>query len=379
MASGEGEAYMLPRNTQESQRLDAQHEYMRQMSHGHLKHPSIPVQKLHAVADVATGTVHGQKPSFIGFDISDQQFPLPKGLPSHVAVNVHDMVKPFPTEYHEKFDLVNVRFVSYALKGAELDQVVRNVIQLLRFGLVSFARSLEGFLASTKDLTQLSRLLTLLPDWFEASIHVSLEITVLSDGEVPQFEALSYVWGDASDLLDIFLETSPSKRPELRGTDDIDSIEWRTLRITKNLFEALKHLRLEDRPRVLWIDAICVDQQNLEERGHQVLRMPNIYTSAKGVIVWLGPESDDTAIAMNAIQDLGSRITVDWELGTMAPASESDLDPDSKKSYDAVEPSPQIGQLAQVLKASGYSEPMQPQKRIYAPNPKVFWQQRESG
>lgn len=56
VASGEGEAYMLPRNTQESQRLDAQHEYMRQMSHGHLKHPSIPVQKLHAVADVATGT-----------------------------------------------------------------------------------------------------------------------------------------------------------------------------------------------------------------------------------------------------------------------------------------------------------------------------------
>ncbi|KAI4281776.1 MAG: hypothetical protein L6R38_003431 [Xanthoria sp. 2 TBL-2021] len=186
------------------------------------------------------------------------------------------------------------------------------------------------------------RLLTLLPDWFEAPIHISLEINVLSDGEVPEFEALSYVWGDASDLLDIFLETSPSKRPELRETDDIDSIEWRTLRVTKNLFEALKHLRLEDRPRVLWIDAICVDQQNLEERGHQVLRMPNIYTSAKGVIVWLGPESDDTAIAMNAIQDLGSRITVDWDLQTMAPASESDFDPDSEKSYGAVEPSPQV-------------------------------------
>ncbi|KAI4260581.1 MAG: hypothetical protein L6R42_003991 [Xanthoria sp. 1 TBL-2021] len=70
--------------------------------------------------------------------------------------------------------------------------------------------------------------------------------------------------------------------------------------------------------------------------------MPNIYTSAKGVIVWLGPESDDTAIAMNAIQDLGSRVTVDWDLRTMAPASESHFDPDSEKSYDAVEPSPQV-------------------------------------
>lgn len=42
------------------------------------------------------------------------------------------MIKPFPTEHHEKFDLVNVRLVSYAIKGADLDRVVQNVVQLLR-------------------------------------------------------------------------------------------------------------------------------------------------------------------------------------------------------------------------------------------------------
>lgn len=148
MASSDGEAYMLPRNVQESQRLEAQHEYMRQLSYGHLIHPSIPIHQLHAVADVATGTgiwlrqlvedpalprpAQGQKSNFIGFDISDQQFPSSDGFAPRVTFAVHDMVKPFPTEHHEKFDLVNVRLVSYAIKGKDLEQVVRNVLQLLR-------------------------------------------------------------------------------------------------------------------------------------------------------------------------------------------------------------------------------------------------------
>ncbi|KAI4262734.1 MAG: hypothetical protein L6R42_002093 [Xanthoria sp. 1 TBL-2021] len=150
MASSNGETYMLPRTIQESQRLDAQHEYMRHMSYGHLVHPSIPLHQLHAVADVATGTgrwlrqlaedavlprpVSDQNPTFIGFDISNQQFPPQKELPPHLALETHDMVKPFPTEHHEKFDLVNVRLVSYAIKASDLDQVVRNVLQLLRPG-----------------------------------------------------------------------------------------------------------------------------------------------------------------------------------------------------------------------------------------------------
>lgn len=148
MASTNGETYMLQRNLDESQRLDAQHEYMRQMSYGHLLHPSVPLHQLHAVADVATGTgrwlqqlAHHpalppprshQQPTFIGFDISDQQFPPPDASSPRLAFELHDMLEPFPTEHHEKFDLVNVRLVSYAIKGADLDRVVRNVIQLLR-------------------------------------------------------------------------------------------------------------------------------------------------------------------------------------------------------------------------------------------------------
>ena len=148
MAAEAKEAYMLPRDLRESQRLDAQHEYMREMSHGHLIHPAIPASQLYTVADVATGTgiwlrqlaedptlprpVDHHKPSFVGFDISQQQLPPTESLPSYVSFVVHDMVEPFPTEYHERFDLVNVRLVSYAVKGSDLDKVLRNIIQLLR-------------------------------------------------------------------------------------------------------------------------------------------------------------------------------------------------------------------------------------------------------
>ncbi|KAL8776839.1 MAG: hypothetical protein Q9194_002904 [Teloschistes cf. exilis] len=150
MASGMGEPYMLPRDTQESQRLDAQHEYFRQLSYGHLIHPSIPARQLHAVADVATGTglwlrqladeltlprpVEGEKPSFVGFDISQQQFPLADSLHTQMKFVVHDMVDTFPAEYHERFDLVNVRLVTYAVKASDLDRVVRNITQLLKPG-----------------------------------------------------------------------------------------------------------------------------------------------------------------------------------------------------------------------------------------------------
>ncbi|KAL8960810.1 MAG: hypothetical protein Q9193_002544 [Seirophora villosa] len=134
MASSDGEAYMLPRNVQESQRLEAQHEYMRQLSYGHLIHPSIPIHQLHAVADVATGTGIWLRQLVEDPALPHQQFPSSDGLPPQVSFAVHDMVKPFPTEHHEKFDLVNVRLVSYAIKGKDLEQVVRNVLQLLRPG-----------------------------------------------------------------------------------------------------------------------------------------------------------------------------------------------------------------------------------------------------
>lgn len=136
------EAYMMNRNEEESKRLDAQHNFMRQLAHGSLVQSSIPRSDLRAIADVGTGTgiwlreaaqelaTSKEQIVFTGFDISAQQFP--KDDTHGLNLVVHNVVEPFPPEYHEKFDLVHVRLLSYALKAQDLEISVKNVIQLLR-------------------------------------------------------------------------------------------------------------------------------------------------------------------------------------------------------------------------------------------------------
>ncbi len=139
---------MLQRNSQESKRLNAQHEFMVSLSGEHLIHTSIPHKGLWAVADVATGTgvwlrdvaacpefssqVNGKKTEFVGFDISPEQFPSAGDLPSNLGFVVHDFTEPFPPQYREKFDLVNVRLLSYVIKALDLKKIVQHILQILR-------------------------------------------------------------------------------------------------------------------------------------------------------------------------------------------------------------------------------------------------------
>lgn len=74
----------------------------------------------------------------------------------------------------------------------------------------------------------------------------------------PGYEALSYTWGSITEP-EIVRAFDP---------DDADS-EPKRLSIGENLASGLRHLRLPDRPRALWIDFICIDQSNLEERSEQ--------------------------------------------------------------------------------------------------------------
>lgn len=88
------------------------------------------------------------------------------------------------------------------------------------------------------------------------------------------YEALSYAWGDA-----------PSQ--------NMLKCNGEMIRITESLKSALKYIRHPLARRVLWVDAVCIDQQDTEERGHQVQRMSQIYSQAKRVIVWHGEETSE--------------------------------------------------------------------------------------
>ncbi|KPA35126.1 heterokaryon incompatibility protein [Fusarium langsethiae] len=100
-------------------------------------------------------------------------------------------------------------------------------------------------------------------------IESRLEVVALEQN--PVYEALSYCWGDTTELL------------KIKCNDQ-------EFQVTENLFSALQHLRHEIYKRTLWIDAICINQKDLEERQSQVLLMKDIYTRSKRVVVWLGPD-----------------------------------------------------------------------------------------
>lgn len=121
----------------------------------------------------------------------------------------------------------------------------------------------------------------------------AIECTILHStlGEVQgRYEALSYTWGDSTDKQVIFV----NKRPFLA---------------TRNLEAALLRLRRESRERLLWVDSICINQTDVGEVNTQVHRMWAIYERARQVVVFLGPEADDSDKALRLLSVL-SLITV---------------------------------------------------------------------
>lgn len=102
------------------------------------------------------------------------------------------------------------------------------------------------------------------------------------------YAALSYVWGDPSFTHQII-------------------VNGQETRVGRNLEVALR--ALSTRPDFqdgfkLWVDAICIDQSNYEERGLQVNKMREIYGGAWTVIAWLGEEQDNSDAAIRLVQSL---------------------------------------------------------------------------
>lgn len=89
------------------------------------------------------------------------------------------------------------------------------------------------------------------------------------------YVALSYAWGSEENKRDIHV-INPD------GQDQ-------TLAVTRNLYCALDHIRDQQQSKLMWIDAICIDQRNIQERNSQVRFMKDIYRAATHVLAWLGP------------------------------------------------------------------------------------------
>jgi hypothetical protein len=104
---------------------------------------------------------------------------------------------------------------------------------------------------------------------------------------IGNYEALSYTWGS----------------PDVTYRILVNGISFH---IRQNLYWALLKLRLSHTERVLWIDAICINQNYVNERNHQVQQMADIYRRASRVIVWLGPSTPSSRKAALLIRHLRS-------------------------------------------------------------------------
>jgi hypothetical protein len=130
------------------------------------------------------------------------------------------------------------------------------------------------------------------------------------------YEALSYVWGSGTHSLPLYIQPPlPTGGVRESGIGDI-----RCLHITKNLHTALIHIRDPYFDRVLWIDAVCINQQDNAEKGRQVQSMAKIYASASRVVVWLGPGTMDTAGAFEALCKAASKKPVSTKVRDAIPA-----------------------------------------------------------
>jgi hypothetical protein len=114
----------------------------------------------------------------------------------------------------------------------------------------------------------------------------------------PSFDALSYAWRDDSTL-----------SPESQDIDGILRIDNGSITIGKNLEMFLRMLQKDAGfCEYIWVDAVCIDQGNVEERNVQVLRMREIYEKAHMVLIWLGPEAGDGGLAISFLNEIGARV-----------------------------------------------------------------------
>ena len=139
------------------------------------------------------------------------------------------------------------------------------------------------------DYTQRFRLLRLFPRSRNAAIQAKL----YERHEVNEYEALSYTWGQE--------DASASIALRARGC-------LYRFQIRPNLESALKHLRYTNDVRDLWIDAICINQEDDQEKSAQVPMLARIFGQAEQVCIWLG-EAD------HQYRGQGS----DWSAGGFRP------------------------------------------------------------
>ncbi|KAL8846928.1 MAG: hypothetical protein Q9221_008016 [Calogaya cf. arnoldii] len=143
------------------------------------------------------------------------------------------------------------------------------------------------------------RVLCIEPGHIDASMVMFLSIANMTfyDGveldetkESITYEALSYSWG------------SPNQTSSIQ-------CNGHNIPVRMSLYDALIHLRLPDKPRYIWVDALCINQADNEEKSVQVFRMSSVYYKAAKVIAYLGQTYSCSGPALQLLEKADPRKT----------------------------------------------------------------------
>ncbi|TGO45064.1 hypothetical protein BOTNAR_0705g00020 [Botryotinia narcissicola] len=99
------------------------------------------------------------------------------------------------------------------------------------------------------------------------------------------YSALSYTWGYIDKVEEVTIDSA-------------------RIKVTSNLHMALQHLRSGEEDQIFWIDALCINQENVHEKIHQISQMGDIYKKAEKVVVWLGRGTEETDLVMDSMKRL---------------------------------------------------------------------------
>ncbi|KAF2168322.1 hypothetical protein M409DRAFT_21759 [Zasmidium cellare ATCC 36951] len=123
------------------------------------------------------------------------------------------------------------------------------------------------------------RLLEVQPGAFDEPLRCSLRIATLGTFRRPRYETISYCWGDSTRQTPI-------------------AVDGTAINVPQSSSDAIRRARVAERPRTIWIDAVCINQTDLEEKTSQVGMMGTVYQRSIGNLVYLGEDVDRVAPAV---------------------------------------------------------------------------------
>ncbi|KAH7246888.1 heterokaryon incompatibility protein-domain-containing protein [Fusarium solani] len=185
--------------------------------------------------------------------------------------------------------------------------------------------SLAGAALVYKDVASLDvvqeqiRILHLEPGWGSTPISCSIHLISLTSDPPPKYEALSYTWGDPKVTREII-------------------VNGYLVNVTFNLYSALYRLRQPEEMRVLWVDALCINQTDVDERGQQTVQ--ECILPQRATFIY-GPVSIELAFMLQAFSALSRHMLADC-CSTTGARTNPELMPHLRKLGLAMRPIDQL-------------------------------------